>query len=159
MADTQKIQTLLQEALQSEEDAKHFYINASKKAQSTAGKKLFSELAAFEQHHYIQLQKIIQDHQKNNTLDQPEEIDTIQHIPSEIKGEFEPNKDEIITVLSLAIESEKQAQHRYDTIADLFEDTTSKTIFKTFAQEERNHQKILEDQVYHLSNKGTVIWD
>ena len=46
------LDNLLIEAMNSEIEAKNFYNNASKKAQSQAGKKLFRELAEFEQNHY-----------------------------------------------------------------------------------------------------------
>jgi rubrerythrin len=42
------INNLLIEAMNSEIEAKKFYENASEKAQSQAGKKLFNELAEFE---------------------------------------------------------------------------------------------------------------
>ena len=44
-------------------------------------------------------------------------------------------------------------------IAELIEDAEGKEIFNNLAQDERNHQKILEDQFYHISNKGTIIWE
>ena len=59
----------------------------------------------------------------------------------------------------MAIESEKSAQTRYKKIAEMFEDEKVKNIFTTLAYDERNHQKILEDQFYHLSNSGTIIWE
>ena len=41
----------------------------------------------------------------------------------------------------------------------MFDDTKAKKIFEKLAQDEINHQKILEDELYQLSNKGTIIWD
>lgn len=41
----------------------------------------------------------------------------------------------------------------------MLEDSKEKDIFNSLAQEERNHQKILEDEFYHISNKGTIIWE
>jgi len=55
--------------------------------------------------------------------------------------------------------AEKNAQARYEKIANMLEDSKEKGIFKGLAQEERNHQKILEDEFYHISNKGTIIWE
>ena len=80
-------------------------------------------------------------------------------IKSEVEGEFEPNKDEIVTVINLAIDAEIKAQERYTKIAKLMSDEESKKIFQNLAQDERNHQRILEDEFYHLSNKGTIIWE
>ena len=80
-------------------------------------------------------------------------------IKPEIKGEFEPNKDEIVDIINLAIEAEKKAQDRYHKIAEMSNDEDGKKIFNRLALEERNHQRILEDEFYQLSNKGIIIWD
>jgi rubrerythrin len=79
-------------------------------------------------------------------------------VKSEVEGQFEPNKEEISKVLALGIEAEKKAQAKYMEIAQLFDDAESKNIFNDMAEEERKHQKILEDQFFHMSNKGRIIW-
>ena len=153
------LDNLLIEAMKSELEAKKFYENASIKAQSQAGKKLFKELAEFEQNHYERVKNIIKSRTNNKEI-QTLNV-TIQDvtIKSEIEGEIESNKDEIITVLNMAIDAEIKAQERYRKIANLFEDEEGKKIFFNLSQDERNHQKILEDEIYQLSNKGTIIWE
>lgn len=150
---------LLIEALNSEKKAKEFYLEASNKAQSNAGKKLFKELSEFEQNHYNKVKKIIElknEGCKIENIDPPQKISMIK---PEMEGEIEPNKDEITTVINLAIEAEKDAQERYTKIAQLIEDEAGKDIFQNLARDEQNHQKILEDQFYQMSNKGTIIWE
>jgi rubrerythrin len=149
---------LLNEAMNCEIEEKNFYNEAVKKAQSKAGKKLFTELSELEQNHYEKVKNIIESLNNssdiNNDLHEPNQ-------PLEIpdkEGEQESNKDEISTIINQAIESEKKAQERYSKIADMFEDTKTKKIFQYLAQDEQNHQKILEDEFYNLSNKGTIIW-
>jgi len=154
-----ELEDLLIEAMNSELEAQQFYVNAAEKAQSQAGKNFFNELAEFEQNHYNKVKQIFDSLESIANVPETEEIHNIKHINSEIEGEFEPNKDEIITVINMAIDAEKMAQERYDTIADMLDDQKSKTIFDNLAQDERNHQKILEDELYHLSNKGTIIWE
>jgi len=156
---TSNIDDLLLEAMNSEIKAKEFYLDASEKAKSKAGKQLFKELADFEQNHYTRVKKIIESRnlgQKANDSGTDQKIPTVR---SEVEGEFEPNKDEIVNVLNLAIEAEKNAQARYEQIANMLKDSKEKDIFKSLAQEERNHQKILEDEFYHISNKGTIVWE
>lgn len=153
------IDDLLLEAMNSEIKAKEFYLEASKKAKSKAGKQLFKELADFEQNHYTRVKKIIESRNIGQKADDSGPGQEIPTIRSEIEGEFEPNKDEIVNVLNLAIEAEKNAQARYEQIANMLEDTKEKDMFKSLAQEERNHQKILEDEFYHISNKGTIVWE
>jgi rubrerythrin len=152
------VDDLLVEAMNSEIEAKKFYEDASAKAQSQAGKHLFTELAEFEQNHYIRVKKIYESLKNKVEEEEFEEKQEIPTINAEVEGEFEPNKDEIVTVLTLAIDAEKKAQEQYKNIASLI-DNDYKNIFTTLAQEERNHQKILEDEIYQLSNKGTIIWE
>ena len=154
--DTSNINELLDEAMNSELKAREFYEQAATKAQSQAGKQFFKELAEFEQNHYERVRKIIESRRSGLTIDSSEPSQDIPMIDAEIKGEFEPNKNEIIDVINKAIEAEKDAQERYTKIADMIDD--GKEIFTTLANEERNHQKILEDEFYHISNTGTIIW-
>ena len=153
------IDNLLVEAMNSEIKAKEFYKDASAKAQSRAGKKLFRELADFEQNHYERVKKIIESRNQGIQLEKQIFSQQAQTAKSEVEGEFEPNRDEIVSVINLAIEAEKSAQERYNKIAEMIGDEEGKNIFYNLAQEERNHQRILEDQFYHISNKGTIIWD
>jgi len=153
------LDNLLIEAMNKELEAKKFYNNAASKAQSKAGKKLFNELANFEQNHYDKVKEIIESRNKDIDITVNSEAQDILSIKSEIEGEFEPNKDEIATVINLAINAEIKAQERYNKIAQLMSDSESKKIFQNLAQDERNHQRILEDEFYHLSNKGTIIWE
>jgi rubrerythrin len=155
----QQIEKLLVEAMNSEIKAKEFYENAATKAQSRSGKKLFTELAEFEQNHYERIKKIIESLNQNKKIKNDECSVDIPFIKSEVEGEFEANKNEIINVINLAIEAEKNAQERYKQIAQMIDNEDGKNIFNDFAQEERNHQKILEDELYQLSNKGTIIWE
>jgi len=153
------LDNLLIEAMKSELEAKKFYTDAAVKAQSQAGKKLFKELAEFEQNHYERVKNIIESRTNNMEIQTPEVTTQDISIKPEIEGEIESNKDEIITVLNMAIDAEFKAQERYRKIASLFDDEESKKIFFNLSQDERNHQRILEDEIYQLSNKGTIIWE
>jgi rubrerythrin len=157
--ENQNLKNLLIEAMNSEIKAKEFYNNASDKAQSQAGKKFFKELANFEQNHYNKVKKIIETIDKGITIDSQDSRSDQPEIKPEVEGEFEPNKDEIVEVINLAIEAEKNAQERYRKIAKISTDDKIKDIFDNLANEERNHQRILENQFYHISNKGTIIWE
>jgi rubrerythrin len=152
------INELLIEAMNSEKRAKEFYIQASSKAESGSGKKMFKELAEFEENHYERIKHIINSINEDNKMD-IKEIQEISYVKSEIEGEIETNKNEISNIILTAIESEKEAQKRYLKIAELFEDDEGKQIFEGLANDERNHQRILEDQFYNISNKGLIIWE
>ena len=156
---TENIDNLLIDAMNSEIKAKEFYIYASEKAQSKAGKKLFKELADFEQNHYTRVKSIIESRKIGQKVEDSASDKEIPTVRSEIEGEFEPNKDEVVMVINLAIKAEKNAQARYEQIAKMIDDDKEKEIFNNLAQDERNHQKILEDEFYHISNKGTIVWE
>ncbi|UCF69684.1 MAG: ferritin family protein [candidate division WOR-3 bacterium] len=152
-----RIDSLLTDAMNAEAQAKKFYMEAAAKASSNAGKSLFNELADFEQGHYDRLQKIIEARGKGFKLTGitvPQQIAT----KSEVEGQFESNKDEIVAVLTLGIEAEKKAREKYLEISKMLDDEESRAIFVNMAEEERKHQSILEDQFYSISNKGTIIW-
>ena len=153
------IEHLLEEALDSELKAKEFYLNAHNKAKSKSGKQLFKELAEFEQNHYDRVKEIIENQTGGEILNESKIKSKDIQIKPEIEGEFEPNKDEIINVIYLAIESEKKANKRYRKISNLFDDEQVKKIFENLAKDELNHKRILEDELYQLSNKGTIIWE
>jgi rubrerythrin len=150
---------LLIEAMNSELKAKDFYLKAAEKARSQAGKSLFRELASFEENHYSKVKEIIKSINQGIDIEKSKEKKPIKNVKSEIEGEIEPNKDEIVVVINLAIEAEKNAQERYRQIAGILTDPNEKTIFEELANEERNHQSILEHQFYHLSNEGSIIWE
>lgn len=154
-----KIDDLLVEAMNAEANARAFYDDASNKAQSQAGKKLFKELADFEGRHYERVKNIIEMRSKGNALEKTSGPVLMSDVKSEIEGEVEPNKDEIVDVLNIAIAAEKDAQAKYREIADMIEDDDGKSIFNDLAEEEYKHQRILEDQFYHMSNKGIIIWE
>ncbi len=148
---------LLTEAMNAEEKARRFYADAANKASSQAGKKLFTELADFEQGHYDRLRDFIEERSTGKKTDRQEPAREMSG-GSEVEGEFEPNKDEIVKVLSIGIEAEKKAQAKYREIAKMFDDPSSQAIFTAMAEEERKHETILNDQFYSLSNKGKMIW-
>jgi rubrerythrin len=153
------IDNLLLEAMNAETKAEEFYANASSKAQSQAGKRFFKELADFEHHHYEKVKGIIESKKKGGTYQSTSQKPTLKDIKPEVAGEFEPNKDEIVEVLTLGINAEKDAQERYKKIATNLSDPEGKEIFEELAEDERRHHDLLEAQYYQMSNKGTIIWE
>jgi rubrerythrin len=151
------VDELLIEAMNAETKAKEFYLQAAEKAQSASGRDLFKQLADFEKNHYERVKSVIDARTQGSSLPASLKQD-IPHIKAEIEGEIEPNKDEIVDVINKAIKAEQDAQARYKKIADLFDTAQDKEIFNDLAEEESTHQRILEDQFYHMSNKGTIIW-
>ncbi|MGB9721777.1 MAG: ferritin family protein [bacterium] len=153
------IDELLLSALGAELMAMEFYSKAAQKARSETGRNLFRELAEFEQKHYEHIKEIIESRQKGKTIALAPIAPFDKMIKPEVSGEFEPNKDEIIDVLNIGIKAEKQAQERYKKIAEQIEDKKVKQIFINLSEDERRHLNILENELYQLANKGTIIWE
>ena len=61
-------------------------------------------------------------------------------------------------VLSKAIENEKIAGERYQALAEQTVDPRGRAMFQDLANEERMHQRILEDEFFSLSNQGVWGW-
>ncbi len=153
------INALLNEAMNAEIEAQNFYSQAARKAQSKTGQLFFNELADYEQKHYEKIRGIIEAIKKNEELSTYDLPVYSRSINPEVSGEFEPNKDEIVEVLTLAIKAEQDARERYLKIAAMINDQQGKTIFNNLADDERRHHDLLEAQFYQMSNKGTIIWE
>ncbi len=154
-----KVEELLLAALGSEIMAMEFYNKAAEKAQSKMGKEFFRELAEFELNHYEHVKKIILAYDKNAKLELYKPMVLKKSVKPEVSGEFEPNKDEIVDVMNIAIKAEEDARKRYLDIAKMMKDKEAKEIFINLSEDERRHRNLLENQFYQLSNKGTIIWE
>jgi len=151
------VDELLVTAMNGELMAKRFYENASAIAQSKAGKKFFHDLASFEQSHFEKIKQIIESRARGAEF-QPFAAEKVTGVKPEVEGEFEPSKNEIVDVLILGIRAERSAQKRYRKIAELMDDPQGKEIFENLAEVEGIHEKVLEDEFYNISNKGTIVW-
>jgi peroxiredoxin len=159
MENTKEIHELLAGAMNAEIGARDFYTRAAQKAQSNSARMFFSDLAGFEQKHYEKVRAIIESLKKNDDLGSYEMPVLNRSIKPELDGEVEPNKDEIIEILTLAIKSEQDARNRYLKIARMINNPQGITIFGNLAEDERRHHDLLEAQYYQMSNKGMVIWE
>ncbi len=153
------INRLLVIALNAEKKAREFYLNAAAQAGSDTGKNMFKELADFEARHYKYVNSIINARKNKIDLNSIRFTHAAKEAKPEVSGEFEPNKDEIIAVLNMGIKGEKMAQQRYLKIAHRIREKEGQRIFEGLAEDERRHLAVLESELYHLSNKGTIIWE
>ncbi len=152
------VDELLIVALESELLASRFYKDAAKKSESSTARKFFRELSEYEMKHYENIKQIIEAREGHKKVKKLNIEKMKEKIKPEVKGEFEPNKTEIADVLTIAIDAEKKAYERYKRLAEKIEDEQGKKIFESLAEEERKHQRILEDEFYNISNKGVIIW-
>ncbi|UCE05754.1 MAG: ferritin family protein [bacterium] len=147
-------------AMEAEKKANKFYVDAAKKVASGQGKNLLKQLADFEQNHYDKLNEL-----KNSLSKQGKFIkyEGTKFSPfkasSEISGTIEPNKDEVLDILSMAIEAETKAHEHYKKMAGETADRDGKEMFEKLAEEETMHRRILNDEFYNIANKGGMwVW-
>jgi rubrerythrin len=156
------IEEALDIAMDMELKAEAFYAEAAAQMQDSAGRDLLGRLAAFENYHYQQLRVLVQSLERaGEFIDyQPRTIEEI--VPQIRVGEAaatEPAElTDVVAILSRAIENEKVAGERYQALAVETLDPKGQRMFRTLAEEERVHQRILEDEFFSLSNRGSWAW-
>ena len=149
-------------AMETELKANKFYSDAVSRASNARGKDLFKQLAEFELSHYQKLEKLRHSLEKEGKF--VEYRGTSFEVfkssgPSEAAGNIEQNKDDVLQILSMAIDLETKANERYRKMADETSDPTGKEMFLKLADEETLHRRILSDEFYQISNQGGVwIW-
>lgn len=151
----------IKRAMNAEMEAHTFYHNSAQLAINPKGRDMFSQLAAFELNHYNNLKALLESLQEgrgwiaydgtrfSDSGDLPEG----KNFPRE-----EDRKDDVLSILSRAIEDEKKASAYYAHLAGETTDPAGKALFAKMADEERVHTKILTDQWYSLSNQGSWVW-
>ncbi len=149
------VDDLLAAALNSEYLAVRFYKDAAGRAKTRTGRKFFKKLKAYEEFHFNSVKKIIESRIMGNEIkiELLEEKGDVPALEAEIEGEFEPGNDEILNMITMAIQAEEDAQQRYKKISEMIADPEGKRIFCGFVQDEKMHQRILEDLFYQMINK------
>ena len=149
-------------AMDAEMKAHENYTQAARKSTNPKGKDMFSQLAAFELSHYNNL-KALFDSLTNGKGWTKYAGTQFSETPECIEGEassveVSETKDDVLSVLSKAIEDEKKACKYYTKLAEQTADPAGKEMFQKLAEEERLHTKILNDQWYGLNNQGVWVW-
>lgn len=147
-------------AMEAEFKANKFYADASQQVTSEQGKNLLKQLADFEQNHYNKLNDLKKSMAEEGKFIKYEgtKFSSFKASP-EISGTIEPNKDEVLNILTMAIEAEEKANERYNRMANETTDSDGKDMFEKLAEEEKMHRRILSDEFYNIANKGGMwIW-
>jgi rubrerythrin len=148
-------------AMDAELKAQAFYAQAVIEVQDPKGRDLLSRLAAFEGYHYQRLAELAQSLQEGGQFIEYEARRIEQFAPSaggEAAGtELQGLKDEA-AILGTAIDNEKAAGERYRALAEDTTDAAGQRMFRTLADEERMHERILADEFFSLSNQGVWSW-
>ncbi len=146
-------------ALTREKEAHLFYQRAAQKTSSEKGKDMFNQLAAFEMNHYKKMVHLCHSLQRSGKWVPYSGQEELKPSPliRELEGKKDTKQDDI-DALNMAIKKEEEAGALYREMAEKTVDPTGRDMFKKFAAEEEVHQKILNDQLYALSNRGLWVW-
>jgi rubrerythrin len=149
-------------ALDAELKAQAFYARAAVEIQDPRGRDLLSRLAAFEAYHHQRLAELAQSLQEGGQFIEYETRSIEQFAPVLAGGEtagteLQGLKDEV-AILTKAIDNEKVAGERYRVLAEDTTDAAGRKMFRDLANEERMHERILEDEFFSLSNQGVWSW-
>ena len=149
-------------AMDAELKAQAFYAQAAVQTNDPKGRDLLSRLAAFEQYHYQKLSELADSLQDEGAFIDYEPRAMAQFAPGTGAGEASGTPVEELegetAILTKAIENEKIAGERYKALVEETEDPKGKAMFRQLAQEERMHERILEDEFFSLSNEGVWGW-
>ncbi len=151
----------IKRAMDAEMEAHAYYSQSAQKATNPKGKDMFKQLAALELNHYNNLKALHDSLQEGNgwiAYDASQNSDTTQSAEGAHPSREEALKDDVLSILSKAIEDEKKASAYYTKLANETTDPAGKELFTKLAEEEKVHTKILNDQWYSLNNQGIWLW-
>jgi rubrerythrin len=143
---------------ENERKASASYADAAHKISDLMGKQLFQQLSEFERFHYEQLTALETSLEASGDFINYEGKEFPTPPLFEIKAAQEPDTKSVMTIISEAIDLEKQAEKAY---ADLSAQTTDPRGYKMFSrlsEEEHNHYRLLSDAYWTLNNLGTWTW-
>ncbi|MBN1347997.1 ferritin family protein [candidate division KSB1 bacterium] len=146
-------------AMEAELKAHQFYRDAIAKITNARGKNLLQQLADFEHNHYDKLTDLKKSLAKQGKFIEYEGTQFKPYksaVPAEVAGKIEPDKENVLNILSLAIEAETKAAANYQKLAQETADPLGKDMFKKLSEEETLHRRILSDEFYQLSNRGEI---
>jgi len=147
-------------AMEAEKKANKFYSDAAAKVAGSQGKNLLKQLADFEKNHYDKLDDLKKSLAKDGKFVKYEGTKFSSFkASSEVSGKIEPNTDEVLDILSMAIEAEEKAHKHYARMAEETSDPDGKDMFEKLADEEVMHRRVLSDEFYQISNSGGMwVW-
>lgn len=134
------------------------YADAALKVSNSMGKQLFEQLAEFERFHYEMLTAL------ENSLEVKGEFINYEGrefpLPPvfEIKAAQEPNTKSIMSIITAALDLEKQSEKAYADLSAQTRDPIGHDMFYKLSEEEHKHWRILREVYWTLTNLGTWKW-
>lgn len=130
------------------------YAEAAKKVDNPHGKHLFEELSKFEAYHFEQLTALEKSLAATGVYIHYEGREFALPSVLEVKAAKEPNAKSLMTIISQAIDLEKEAERAYADLAKSTTDPIGHEMFTQLSEEEHKHFRLLTDAYWTLSNFG-----
>jgi rubrerythrin len=150
-------------AMDAELKAQAFYAQAAVEVQDPHGRDLLGRLAAFERYHYQKLAELARSLAEDGRFIEYKTRRIEQFAPligsGEAGGTTLDEMKDVAGILSKAIQNEKIAGDRYRAMAEETVDPAGQAMFRDLTEEEKVHQRILEDEFFSLSNQGVWGWE
>ena len=139
---------------ENERTATQNYAEAAKKIDNPLGKHLFEELSKFEAYHFEQLTALERSLVASGEFINYKEREFPQPPVFEVKAALEPNAKSLMTIITQAIDLEKEAEKAYADLASSTTDPRGHDMFTQLSEEEHKHFRLLTDAYWTLSNFG-----
>ncbi len=143
---------------ENERNAAVSYEEASQKISNPMGKKLFEQLSEFEKFHYEQLSRLEASLEKDGKYIDYKGKEFPAPPVFEIKAVQEQNTKSAMTIITAAIDLEKQAEKAYGDLALQTDDPLGFKMFTRLAEEEHNHYRILINAYWTMTNLNFWKW-
>lgn len=149
----------LDKAIRGEEEAANFYAEAAKRTSDPSGAAMFRELTEFEKHHREHLTALRDTLQKGGTwIAYPSRELPAAKAKANAARLSDLEHADAKTALRAAIAAEEKAEADYKALAAAISSPEGKKMFTRLAEEEALHRRLLDDQLYALSNQGVWLW-
>lgn len=143
---------------ENERIASEMYANAAQNISNPMGKELFKQLSEFEKFHFARLSDLEKSLMEKGNFITYEGKEFPLPPTFEIKAAQELHQKSVMTIISQAIDLEKQAEKAYADLAVQITDPQGHDMFRRLSEEEHNHYRILIEAYWTLTNLGVWKW-
>ena len=134
------------------------YADAATKFSHSIGKNLFEQLAEFEKFHYEKLSALEASLEATGEFVDYKGREFPLPPTFEIKAAIEPNKKSVMSIITSALELERQAEKAYADLALQIVDPRGHEMFLRLSEEEHKHWVLLTEAYWNMTNLGTWKW-
>ena len=139
---------------ENERRATQNYAEAAKNTDNPLGKTLFEELSKFEAYHYERLTALEKSLAESGLFIDYQGREFPQPPVLKVQAAKEPNAKSLMTIITQAIDLEKEAEKAYADLASSTTDPLGHEMFTQLSEEEHKHFRLLTDAYWTLSNFG-----